>query len=244
LEDTADVAAAKAKFATAYAAAEAGTPLAPEPVEIIAAAPQSVVAAPVANKVALVPVASSYLEDTADVAAAKAKFATAYAAAEAGTPLAPEPVEVIAAAPQSVVAAPVANKVELVPAVSSYLEDTAEVAAAKAKFAAAYAAAEAGTPLAPEPVEVIAAAPQSVVAEAPAAVEVGAPAVETVAAASPAYFYSSNYPVAYAHHPSNTYATYNHFAQPLTYTHAYPCTTAYHWSGLPFITATDKAVEV
>merc|ERR1712168_671269 len=73
LEDTADVAAAKAAFAQAFAAAEAG---------------QHAALAPA-------PVASAYLADDASVAAAKADFAAAFAAAEAGehAALAPKPVE-------------------------------------------------------------------------------------------------------------------------------------------------------
>merc|ERR1711931_466499 len=60
IEDTAEVAAAKADFAAAFAAAEAG--------EHAALAPAAV--------------ASAYLDDTADVAAAKAAFAAAFDSAE------------------------------------------------------------------------------------------------------------------------------------------------------------------
>merc|ERR1712018_842381 len=75
LEDTADVAAAKADFNAAFMAAEAG--------EHAALAPA--------------PVASFYLADDAAVAEAKAAFAAAFAAAEKGehAALAPKPVEAL-----------------------------------------------------------------------------------------------------------------------------------------------------
>merc|ERR1712126_68323 len=75
LEDTADVAAAKADFNAALMAAEAG--------EHAALAPA--------------PVASAYLADDEAVAAAKADFAAAFAAAEAGehAALAPAPVKAL-----------------------------------------------------------------------------------------------------------------------------------------------------
>merc|ERR1711962_1421820 len=75
LEDTADVAAAKADFNAAFMAAEAG--------EHAALAPA--------------PVASYYLADDAAVAEAKAAFAAAFAAAEKGehAALAPKPVEAL-----------------------------------------------------------------------------------------------------------------------------------------------------
>merc|ERR1712168_271579 len=112
--------------------------------------------------VALCLVASAMaLEDTADVAAAKADFNAAFMAAEAG--------EHAALAP-----APVA---------SFYLADDAAVAEAKAAFAAAFAAAEKGehAALAPKPVEV-----------APV------PAVATYAAGLP--FYNAYYNGAYPYH--------------------------------------------
>merc|ERR1712126_687264 len=75
--DTPDVAAAKAAFNAAFAAAEAG--------EHAALAPA--------------PVASAYLADDEAVAAAKADFAAAFAAAEAGehAALAPAPVKALPA---------------------------------------------------------------------------------------------------------------------------------------------------
>merc|ERR1711931_390133 len=86
IEDTADVVAAKAAFAQAFAAAEAG--------QHIALAPA--------------PVASAYLADDAAVAAAKADFAAAFAAAEAGehAALAPKPVEALPAPALPAYAAP------------------------------------------------------------------------------------------------------------------------------------------
>merc|ERR1712183_972653 len=73
LEDTADVAAAKANFDAAFGSNVAGAHASLRPA----------------------PVASSYLADSADVVAARADFAASFAAAEAGehAALAPKPVE-------------------------------------------------------------------------------------------------------------------------------------------------------
>merc|ERR1712168_954512 len=132
--------------------------------------------------IALCLVASAMaLEDTADVAAAKAAFAQAFAAAEADQHAALAP-------------APVA---------SAYLADDASVAAAKADFAAAFAAAEAGehAALAPKPVEAL---PVPALAAAPA-----------VYAGAPFYsgYYGGYYNGYYPYNAGYAYAGYN----PYTY---------------------------
>merc|ERR1712168_445106 len=89
LEDTADVAAAKADFNAAFGSNVAGDHASLAPVQ-----------GPVA-----------YLADSADVAAAKADFAAAFAAAEAGehAALAPKPVEALPAPALPAYAAPFYN---------------------------------------------------------------------------------------------------------------------------------------
>merc|ERR1712203_259029 len=76
------------------------------------------------------------------------------------------------------------------PVASSYLDDSADVAAAKAEFAAAFAAAEAGehAALAPKPVEALPAPALPVVAPAPVLKALPAPALP-VAAPAPAVTY-------------------------------------------------------
>merc|ERR1711937_120630 len=69
LEDTADVAAAKAEFKAAFAAAEAG---------------EHASLAPVNNDIQAAQIGASYLDDTEDVAAAKAAFQAAFDDAAAG----------------------------------------------------------------------------------------------------------------------------------------------------------------
>merc|ERR1711994_388303 len=150
LEDTADVKAAKADFAAAFAAAEAG--------EHAALAPAQGPAV--------------YLDDTADVAAAKAKFGSL-------TP---------------------------VQGPTAYLADAADVAAAKADFAAAFAAAEAGehAALAPKPVEAL-----------------PAPALPAYAAPFYAGFYNGVYPYAAGYYggyyPYAGYGAYPYAFAPYTY---------------------------
>merc|ERR1711999_34204 len=80
LEDTAEVAAAKAEFQAAFDAAAAG---------------EHAALAPVNNDVQADQIASAYLDDTEDVAAAKAAFTAAFDDAAA----APEPLAVAAPAP-------------------------------------------------------------------------------------------------------------------------------------------------
>merc|ERR1712029_892182 len=95
LEDTADVAAAKAEFKAAFAAAEAG---------------EHASLAPVNNDVQATQIGASYLDDTEDVAAAKAAFQAAFDDAAAGglaAKQAPAPVHVIPAPAPLVAAAPV-----------------------------------------------------------------------------------------------------------------------------------------
>merc|ERR1712026_492705 len=95
LEDTAEVAAAKAEFQAAFDAAAAG---------------EHAALAPVNNDVQADQIASAYLDDTEDVAAAKAAFTAAFDDAAAGGLAAkqePAPAHVIAApAPLAVAAAP------------------------------------------------------------------------------------------------------------------------------------------
>merc|ERR1711931_456400 len=133
--------------------------------------------------VALCLVASAMaIEDTADVAAAKADFNAAFVAAEAGDHAALAP-------------APVA---------SFYLADDAAVAEAKAAFAAAFAAAEKGehAALAPKPVEALP-VPELKAPVAPV------PAVATYAAGLP--FYNAYYNGAYPYH-------YGYAGYPYVYT--------------------------
>merc|ERR1712168_1204831 len=149
--------------------------------------------------VALCLVASAMaLEDTADVAAAKADFNAAFMAAEAG--------EHAALAP-----APVA---------SFYLADDAAVAEAKASFAAAFAAAEKGehAALAPKPVEALP-VPELKAPVAPV------PAVATYAAGLP--FYNAYYNGAYPYH-------YGYAGYPYHYGYTgYPY--HYGYAGYPYV---------
>merc|ERR1712170_297287 len=96
IEDTADVAAAKAEFNAAFAAAEAG---------------EHAALAPVNSDTQAAQIATSYIADTEDVAAAKAAFQAAFDDAAAGglaAKQAPAPVHTIPA-PAPLAAAPVAT---------------------------------------------------------------------------------------------------------------------------------------
>merc|ERR1712170_330737 len=96
IEDTAEVAAAKAEFNAAFAAAEAGEHAALAPVNADTQAAQ---------------IAAEYLADTEEVAAAKAAFQAAFDDAAAGglaAKQAPAPVHAIPA-PAPLAAAPVAT---------------------------------------------------------------------------------------------------------------------------------------
>merc|ERR1712127_107316 len=98
LEDTPEVVAAKAEFAAAFAAAEAG--------EHAALRPDA--AHPVNSDVQAAQIASAYLDDIEDVAAAKAAFQAAFDDAAAGglaAKQAPAPVHVLPA-PAPLAAAP------------------------------------------------------------------------------------------------------------------------------------------
>merc|ERR1711937_762930 len=91
LEDTADVAGAKAEFKAAFAAAEAG---------------EHASLAPVNNDIQAAQIGASYLDDTEDVAAAQAAFDDA-AAGGLAAKQEPAPAHVIAApAPLAAIAAP------------------------------------------------------------------------------------------------------------------------------------------
>merc|ERR1711931_59814 len=142
--------------------------------------------------IALCLVASAMaIEDTAEVAAAKADFAAAFTAAEAG--------EHAALAPAAVA--------------SAYLDDTADVAAAKAAFAAAFDSAE------------------------------------KIAALPAPYFYNGyygGYPYAHGAYP---YAAYAHGAYPYAaYAHgayaygAYPY-AGYGYAGYPYVLPAAPAKE-
>merc|ERR1712012_838872 len=89
IEDTEEVAAAKAEFAELFAAAEAG---------------EHAALAPVNNDVQASQVPAEYLEDTEDVAAAKAAFNKAFEEAKSGglaAKQAPAPVHVLHGLPYS-----------------------------------------------------------------------------------------------------------------------------------------------
>merc|ERR1712055_485240 len=73
--------------------------------------------------------AASPIEDTADVAAAKAEFSAAFARAEAG---------------RHIELAPMNNDVQAAPIATAYLADSDDVAAAKAEFKAAFESVAAG----------------------------------------------------------------------------------------------------
>merc|ERR1712098_704510 len=99
IEDTPEVAEAKAAFKAAFDAAEAGEHAALRPDALH----------PVNNDVQADQIASAYLDDTEDVAAAKAAFTAAFDDAAAGGLAAkqePAPVHVIAAPEPLAVAAP------------------------------------------------------------------------------------------------------------------------------------------
>merc|ERR1711962_1390746 len=100
IEDTPEVAEAKAAFNAAFAAAEAGEHAALRPDALH----------PVNNDVQVPQIASAYLDDTEDVAATKAAFQAAFDDAAAGglaAKQAPAPVHVIPAPAPLVAAAPV-----------------------------------------------------------------------------------------------------------------------------------------
>ena len=132
------------------------------------------------------------LEDTPEVAAAKAEFQAAFDAAVAG---------------EHAALAPVNNDVQAEQIGDSFLEDAEDVAAAKAEFAAAFESAAAGGLAdlqAPAPVHEVA-------------------AVEPVAVAAPA-------PVPV---PAYPYLAYNHVLPAAPYLAGYP----YHglgYAGLPY----------
>merc|ERR1712168_484352 len=160
--------------------------------------------------VALCLVASAMaLEDTADVAAAKADFNAAFMAAEAG--------EHAALAP-----APVA---------SFYLADDAAVAEAKAAFAAAFAAAEKGehAALAPKPVEALP-VPELVAPVAPAVAPLAPLPVTYAGIGAGLPYFNGYYHGAYPYH--HGYAGYPYVA-------GYP----YAYSGYPYVYTLPAAAE-
>jgi len=170
IEDTPEVVAAKADFAAAFAAAEAGEHIALRPA----------------------PVATAYLDDVAAVAEAKAAFKAAFDAAPP---------------------APVA---------SAYLADDAAVAEAKAAFMKAFEAAEKGehAALAPKPVEALP-VPEPVAPVAPVAPVVtyaGLPYFNGYYGAYPYHYGYAGYPYA---HAGYAYAGYP-YHYPYVYTVAAP----------------------
>ena len=130
--------------------------------------------------------AAAPLEDTAEVAAAKAEFQAAFDAAAAG---------------EHAALAPVNNDVQADQIASAYLDDTEDVAAAKAAFTAAFDDAAAGGLAAkqePAPVHVVA-APVAVAAAAPVAVAAPvAPVVNTLPLGYPYGLHYGAYPYAAA----------------------------------------------
>merc|ERR1711973_273916 len=123
LEDTAEVAAAKAEFQAVFKMAAEGKLGELAPVNTDQQAEQ---------------IPTAYIADTSDVAAAKAEFASAFALAESG---------------ELAQLAPVNNDVQADPVVATYIADTDDVNAAKAKFMAAFEDAKLAAEQAPEAVE-------------------------------------------------------------------------------------------
>merc|ERR1711973_157694 len=123
LEDTAEVAAAKAEFQAVFKMAAEGKLGELAPVNADQQAEQ---------------IPTAYIADTSDVAAAKAEFASAFALAESG---------------ELAQLAPVNNDVQADPVVATYIADTDDVNAAKAKFMAAFEDAKLAAEQAPEAVE-------------------------------------------------------------------------------------------
>ena len=123
------------------------------------------------------------LDDTPEVAAAKAEFQAAFDAAAAG---------------EHAALAPVNNDIQAEQIAATYLDDVEEVAAAKAAFKAAFEDAAAGGLAAkqePAPVHVVA-APVAVAAAAPVAV--AAPVVNTLPLGYPYGLHYGAYPYAAA----------------------------------------------
>merc|ERR1712048_1075326 len=142
--------------------------------------------------VAVAAAATNFLEDTTEVALAKAKFQAAFDAAVAG---------------EHAALAPVNNDVQAEQIPDSFLDDAEDVAAAKAEFLAAYEAAAAGGLAdlqAPAPVH-----------EIPAAAPAPAPV--------PAPLYTGNL---------LPYYPYNHLSAPYVAGYGYPY-HGYGYNGLP-----------
>ena len=143
--------------------------------------------------------AAAPIEDTPEVAAAKASFKAAFDVAEAG---------------EHIALAPVNNDVQAAQIANAYLDDVVEVADAKASFDAEFKSAAAGGLAAKQ-----APAPVHEVAE-PVAMSV-VPAVYNHVY-SPVYHHA--YPQAYAAYP---HAAYNYASYPYTTYGAHP----YHAAG-------------
>ena len=145
--------------------------------------------------------AAAPVEDTAEVAAAKASFKAAFDIAEAG---------------EHAALAPVNNDVQAAQIANAYLDDTVDVAEAKAAFDAEFKSVAAGglaAKQAPAPVHEVA-EPMKV-----AAVPFAAPV--TYAHAIPAY-HPQVYSNVLAHHAVYPYAAFNYAHYPYTYGLHYP----------------------
>merc|ERR1712228_122841 len=147
--------------------------------------------------------AAAPVEDTAEVAAAKASFKAAFDIAEAGDHAA---------------LAPVNNDVQAAQIANAYLDDTVDVAEAKAAFDAEFKSVAAGglaAKQAPAPVHEVA-EPMKVAAVPFAPV--------TYAHAIPAYHhvYPQVYSNVLAHHAAYPYAAFNYAHYPYTYGVHYP----------------------
>jgi len=147
------------------------------------------------------------VEDTAEVAAAKASFKAAFDVAEAG---------------EHIALAPVNNDVQAAQIANAYLDDVVEVAEAKAAFDAEFKSAAAGGLAAKQ-----AAAPVHEVAE-----PVAMPVVPAVYNHVFPQVYHHAYPQAYAH-AAYPYAAYNYATYPYTYS-AHPY-AHYAYNGFPVV---------
>merc|ERR1712001_658403 len=169
--------------------------------------------------------AAAPLEDTAEVAAAKAAFNAAFAAAEAG--------EHAALRPDAL--HPVNTDVQAPQIAASYLDDIEDVAAAKAAFQAAFDDAAAGGLAAKQ-----APAPVYVVPE-PAPL-VAAPVAAPVVAAAPVVTYAGLHHAAYPYAVNHLgYAGINHLGYAGYPYHA--GVVGYPYAGLPLVAAAPAAEE-
>merc|ERR1712098_821086 len=169
--------------------------------------------------------AAAPIEDTPEVAEAKATFKAAFAAAEAG--------EHAALRPDAL--HPVNNDVQAPQIASVYLDDAEDVAAAKAAFQAAFDDAAAGglaAKQAPAPVHVI---------PAPAPLPAAAPVVAAAAPVLATHPYAAGFPIHGLGYAGIPYASLGYSG--LAYN-----TLGYHglgfpYAGLPVVAAAAPAAE-